>query len=73
MTAAPLDPALTMSQDPPRVVDSYELNEFLVQGRSARASLREKAGASQFLFEYESVQRLTSPPRPPSIAAVSSI
>ena len=55
MTAAPLDPALTMSQDPPRVVDSYELNEFLVQAGARVHRFEEKAGASQFLFEYESV------------------
>src|SRR5688572_503288 len=55
MTAAPLDPALTMSQDPPRVVDSYELNEYLPHGGARVHRFEEKAGSSQFLFEYESV------------------
>ena len=55
MTAAPLDPALTMSQDPPRVVDSYELNAFLPHGGARVHRFEEKAGVSQFLFEYESV------------------
>jgi hypothetical protein len=55
MTAAPLDPALTMSQDPPRVVDSYELGEFLPHGGARVHRAEEKAGTSQFLFEYESV------------------
>ncbi len=55
MTAAPLDPALTMSQDLPRVVDSYELNEFVPRGGARVHHGEEKAGTSQFLFEYESV------------------
>jgi hypothetical protein len=55
MTAAPLDPALTMSQDRPRVVDSYELFEFLPHGGARVHRVEEKAGTSQFLFEYDSV------------------
>ena len=55
MTAAPLDPALTMSEERPRVVDSYELIEFLPHGGARVHRAEEKAGTSQFLFEYESV------------------
>jgi hypothetical protein len=55
MTGAPLDPALTMSQDPPLVVDSYELDEFVPHGGARIHRFEEKAGSSQFLFEYESV------------------
>jgi hypothetical protein len=55
MTGAPLDPALTMSQDPPRVVDSYQLNEFVPHGGARIHRFEEKAGSSQFLFEYETV------------------
>ena len=55
MTAAPLDPALTMSEERPRVVDSYELNEFLPHGGARVHRFEEKAGSSQFLFEYDSV------------------
>ena len=55
MTAAPLDPALTMSQDPPRASDSYELGEFLPHSGARVHHAEEKAGTSQFLFEYESV------------------
>jgi hypothetical protein len=66
MTAAPLDPALTMSQDRPRVVDSYELFEFLPHGGARVHRVEEKAGTSQFLFEYESVPT----PDVPSEAAI---
>lgn len=55
MTAAPLDPALTMSQDPPRAADSYELYEFLPHAGARVHRFEEKAGSSQFLFEYETV------------------
>ncbi len=66
MTAAPLDPALTMSQDPPRAVDSYELFEFQPHGGARIHRFEEKAGSSQFLFEYETVPT----PDVPSEAAV---
>jgi hypothetical protein len=62
MTAAPLDPALTMSQDRPRAADSYELFEFLPHGGSRVHRVEEKAGTSQFLFEYESVPTPDVPP-----------
>lgn len=55
MTAAPLDPALTMSQDPPRAAASYELGEFLLHGGARVHRAEEKAGSNQFLFEYETV------------------
>jgi len=55
MTGAPLDPALTMSQAPPRVVDSYGLSEFRPHGGARIHRFEEKAGSSQFLFEYETV------------------
>jgi hypothetical protein len=55
MTAAPLDPALTMSEERPRGVDRYELIEFLPHGGARVHRAEEKAGTSQFLFEYESV------------------
>jgi hypothetical protein len=61
MTAAPLDPALTMSQAPPQVVDSYQLNEFQLHSGARIHHFEEKAGTSQFLFEYESVPTLDIP------------
>ena len=62
MTAAPLDPALTMSQDRPRAADSYELFEFVPHGGARVHRGEEKAGTSQFLFEYESVPTPDVPP-----------
>lgn len=55
MTGAPLDPALTMSQGPPRKVDSYSLGTFRPHGGARVHRFEEKAGSSQFLFEYETV------------------
>src|SRR5690606_32444596 len=68
MTGAPLDPALTMSQDPPRAVDSYELNELELHSGARVHRFEEKAGSSQFLFEYETVPT----PAVPAEAAVDS-
>jgi hypothetical protein len=56
MTGAPLDPALTMSQDPPRQVDSYQLTEALLHSGARVNRWEEKSGSSQFLFEYETVR-----------------
>jgi hypothetical protein len=68
MTAAPLDPAMTMSQDPPRAVASYELGTFLPHSGARVNRGEEKAGANQFLFEYDSVPT----PDVPASAAVDS-
>jgi hypothetical protein len=62
MTAPPLDPAMTMSQDRPRASDSYELYEFLPIAGARVHHVEEKAGTSQFLFEYESVPTPDVPP-----------
>lgn len=66
MTGAPLDPALTMSQDPPNVVDSYGLSEFRPHGGARIHRYEEKAGSSQFLFEYETVPT-------PAVPATASV
>lgn len=55
MTAAPLDPALTMSQDSPLAADRYVLNTFVPHGGARVHHFEEKSGSNQFLFEYESV------------------
>jgi hypothetical protein len=62
MTAPPLDPAMTMSQDRPRPADSYELYEFLPIAGARVHHAEEKAGTSQFLFEYDSVPTPDVPP-----------
>ncbi len=56
MSAAPLDPGLTMSQGPPRQVDSLLLTEAILHAGARVHRWEEKAGASQFLFEYETVR-----------------
>ncbi len=56
MSAAPLDPGLTMSQGPPRQVDSFLLTEATLHSGARVHHWEEKAGFSQFLFEYETVR-----------------
>jgi len=66
MTGAPLDPARTMSQDPPQAVDRYFLAEMKLYTGARVHHWEEKTGSNQFLFEYETVPT----PRVPDDAAV---
>lgn len=54
LTAAPLGPAETMSQQPTAPAQSYRLSEAIFHGGARVHRWEEKAGFS-FLFEYESV------------------
>lgn len=64
LTAAPLGPAVTMSQAPSRPAANYVLSEAILHAGARVHRGEEKAGFS-FLFEYETVP---TPEVPPALA-----
>src|SRR5581483_3781636 len=62
MTAAPLGPAITMSQEKPQPSAQYALGEFVLHSGARVHRWEEKAGFS-FLYDYKAV---STPPVPAS-------